>query len=142
MNKTVIYIIIAVTVITVVVLIFNSSKQVVSTTPLVQSPAPVETSSPVQSPSLQEQNMVTLTADGFSPETLTIKTGDTVTWVNKSGSDATVNSAPHPVHSDYPPLNLGTFPDGGTLSLTFPTAGTYKYHNHLNPSQTGIIIVQ
>lgn len=94
------------------------------------------------SPIVQAQNTVTLTANDWSPATLTIKAGQTVTWVNKSGQEATVNSNPHPIHTDYPPLNLGSFPDGGTLSLTFPTAGTYGYHNHLDPSETGMIIVQ
>ncbi len=90
----------------------------------------------------QVQNTVTLTADGFSSAVLTIKVGTAVTWMNKSGAEATVNSDPHPVHTDYQPLNLGRFPDGGSLSLTFDKPGTYGYHNHLNPSQTGKIIVQ
>ncbi|MDE2025671.1 MAG: hypothetical protein KGJ07_04210 [Patescibacteria group bacterium] len=85
---------------------------------------------------------VSLTATGFVPTTLIITKGTTVTWINKSGADATVNSNPHPTHTDYPPLNLGTFPNGGTLSLSFPTTGTYGYHNHLNPSQRGTIIVR
>ncbi len=90
----------------------------------------------------QSENAVSLTAEGFSPSTLTIKAGSTVTWTNNSGSDATVNSDPHPIHTNYPPLNLGSFSDGGTLSLVFDKAGTYGYHNHLNPSQKGTVIVQ
>lgn len=85
---------------------------------------------------------ISLTATGFSPATLSIKPGDQVVWINKSGVEGAVYSNPHPTHTDYPPLNLGTFANGGTLSLTFPTAGTYGYHNHLNPSQTGTIIVK
>lgn len=90
----------------------------------------------------QIENTVTLTADGFSPPTLTIKSGTQVTWINKSGTDATVNSDPHPIHTDYPPLNLGNFADGETLSLTFDKPGTYSYHNHFNPGQKGRIVVQ
>ncbi len=89
----------------------------------------------------QATSTVTYTASGFSPASLTVKAGTTVTWVNKSGSDATVNSAPHPIHTAYPPLNLGGFSDGSTLSLTFDKPGTYGYHNHLNPSDTGEINV-
>ena len=91
---------------------------------------------------VQAQNTVTLTADGFLPSTLTIKAGTTVTWINNSGSDATVNSDPHPLHTDYPPLNLGSFSDGQTLSLIFNTAGTHGYHNHFNSDQKGTIIVE
>ncbi len=91
---------------------------------------------------MTNENSVTLTADGFTPATLTIKVGTKVTWKNTSGAPATVNSDPHPTHTDYPPLNLSKFADGETLSLTFDKAGTYGYHNHFNPSQTGKIIVQ
>ncbi len=88
------------------------------------------------------QDTITLTADGFSPKTLTIKAGTKVTWMNQSGAGATVNSSPHPTHTDYPPLNLGSLPDGGAVFLTFDKPGTYKYHNHLIPSQFGTIVVQ
>lgn len=90
----------------------------------------------------QTEAKVILSQNGFSPATLTVKAGTTVTWVNNSGMDATVNSDPHPIHTDYPPLNLGSFSDGQTLSLLFSTPGTYGYHNHLDPSQRGTIIVQ
>lgn len=89
-----------------------------------------------------QQNIITLTQDGFLPATLTVKTGITVAWENKSGVDATVDSDPHPTHTNYPVLNLGALPDGGKLSLVFDKPGTYGYHNHLNPSQTGTIVVQ
>lgn len=98
--------------------------------------------SPATSSAVVEQNVVTLTTSGYSPASLTVKAGTTVTFMNKSGSKATVSSDPHPVHTAYPPLNLGSFADGGTLTLTFDKPGTYGYHNHLNPTQTGKIIVQ
>lgn len=85
---------------------------------------------------------VTLTQSGFSPQTVTISAGDQVTWTNQSGQTATVNSDPHPTHGNYPPLNLGQFADGNSLSLVFPTSGTYGFHNHLNPNQTGTVIVK
>lgn len=89
-----------------------------------------------------QQATVKLTQNGFDPSTLTIKAGTKVTWVNQSGETATVNSDPHPIHTDYPPLNLDEFSNGGTLSLTFDKPGTYGYHNHLNPSEHGTIVVQ
>lgn len=100
------------------------------------------TSSEATSSTTISQDTVTLTADGFSPATLTVKAGTKVTWTNQSGASATVNSDPHPIHTDYAPLNLGSFIDGEILSLTFDKTGTYGYHNHLNPSQSGTIIVQ
>lgn len=93
------------------------------------------------SPTITE-NLITLTLNGYTPSTLTIKVGTTVTWMNNSGDVATVSSDPHPTHTDYKPLNLGRFLNGERLTLTFDKIGTYKYHNHLNASQKGTIIVE
>ncbi|MCL4366879.1 cupredoxin domain-containing protein [Patescibacteria group bacterium] len=101
---------------------------------------PIQQLTPMQNN--DTKNVVILDSSGFSPATLTIKAGFTVIWKNNSGQSATVNSDPHPIHTDYPPLNLGTFPNGGTLQLTFDKPGTYGYHNHLNPNEKGTIIVQ
>ena|SRR3989344_2889765 len=89
-----------------------------------------------------EEVSVFLTPSGFVPSDLTIKAGTKVIWSNQSGVAGNVSSAPHPVHTDFPLLNLGDFGPGNSVSLTFTTPGTYKYHNHLDPSQTGAITVQ
>lgn len=89
-----------------------------------------------------EKVQVELTSSGFSPKTITVDKDTTVVWTNNSGKAATVDSAPHPVHSDYSKLNLGSFNDGETLELIFNETGTFKYHNHLNPSQNGSVIVK
>lgn len=90
----------------------------------------------------QGEATVTLSSSGFSPRTVTIKAGDKLTWVNESGKEATVDSNPHPVHTSYPKMNLGSFSDGETFEFTFPEAGTYNYHNHFNASQGGSVIVE
>lgn len=108
-------------------------------------PTPVQgfsTPSPTTQKDMQSQNTITLTSSGFSPASLTVKVGDTVTWENRSGLVATVDSDPHPVHTNYPPLNLGNFSDGEELTFTFDKPGTYGYHNHLNTSEKGTIIVE
>lgn len=102
----------------------------------------LQTSQPTQQGQTQTQNQIKYTsADGFMPSSLTIKAGTTVTFLNTSGQ-LSVNSNPHPVHTDYPPLNLGVIQEGQSKSLTFDKPGTYGFHNHLNPSQTGTITVQ
>lgn len=85
---------------------------------------------------------VALISSGYAPASLTIAVGDTVTWTNNSDKPATVNSDPHPKHSDYSPLNLGMIKPGSSVSLKFNTAGSYSYHNHLNADQRGTIIVK
>lgn len=85
---------------------------------------------------------VTLTSSGFEPQTITAKKGTKIVWTNKSGSGATVNSDLHPTHLLYPPLNLGGFDDGQTLEFVAKDPGKYTYHDHLNPSRTGTIVVE
>lgn len=84
---------------------------------------------------------IMLTPNGFDPQTLTVQTKTQVVWTNNSGADASVNSADHPTHRLYPPLNLGLFHNGQNLSLNFNTPGTYRYHDHLHPERTGTVIV-
>jgi plastocyanin len=98
--------------------------------------------SPTPQAMKESSTTVIVTASGFQPQTITISAGQTIMWINKSGDDVSIDSDPHPVHTSYPPLNIGVVANGATASLTFSKIGTYHYHNHLNPSETGTIIVQ
>lgn len=106
-----------------------------------QSPSNVSSSNEEKTISA-EQATVTLSQSGFEPATVTVKAGTRVIWTNSSGKLATVDSAGHPAHLAYPPLNLGEFSDGSQVSVVFDKTGTYKYHNHLSPSQTGTVVVE
>ena len=150
MNKTLLWIIIAIIVIGGAAILLNNrsqsgstqnSNQTVTQAPSTESPTVATTNPSGQTQEAQGQT-VTVTDGGFNPSTLTIKAGTKVTWINKSGAVISINSNPHPIHTDYSPLNLGTVQDGASVSLTFDKPGTYGYHNHLNPSQTGTIVVQ
>lgn len=101
---------------------------------------PTETSTPSAT---RNENIVTISSSGFAPLSITIKAGETVTWVNNDTASHQVNSAVHPTHQVYPPLNnVGLLKVGEQKSLTFPEAGTYKYHDHLNPTLTGTVVVE
>lgn len=112
--------------------------------------APETTSSITQSPTTttEEANNsektveVTLTTEGYSPASITIDKGTKVIWTNNTTQEATVNSDPHPFHTNYPPLNLGNFNNGEKLELIFDKTGTYGYHNHFNSSQRGTVVVK
>ena len=105
---------------------------------------PTQTTAPVatQGAAVEEESIINISSKGFSPQNLFIKAGESVTWTNIDTENHIVNSAVHPTHSVYPPLNLDLIQPGKSKSLTFPTAGTYKYHDHLNPSLVGSITVQ
>lgn len=97
-----------------------------------------------QPTALETETVVQVTVDqnGFSPKNLKVKAGTTVVWVNQSGMAVAIYSAAHPTHLVYPPLNLGEVASGSSVELVFDKPGTYKYHDHLNPSQTGEVVVE
>lgn len=89
------------------------------------------------------QIKVAITSNGFMPQTITVKAGGSVTWVNEDNVSHQVNSAVHPTHQAYPPLNaVGLIKAGESKPLAFPDAGSFKYHDHLNPSLTGTVVVE
>ena len=93
-------------------------------------------------PVFSGKQTIDVTIQGFDPKTITVKTGTLITWINKTGKDSAIASDPHPTHRAYPSLNLGKFPDGNGVSLIFDKAGTYGYHNHFIPAQTGKVVVE
>jgi plastocyanin len=100
-------------------------------------------SSTSQSSSSTESAAATITYDGssFSPNSVTVKAGDTIKITNSSQAALSFNSNPHPVHTDEPELNVGTVDAGQSETFTVTKKGTWGYHNHLAPSQGGSIVV-
>lgn len=95
--------------------------------------------------------IVSYGSEGFSPDTVMIKKGDTVLFKNESADDIWPASDPHPAHTAYPAKGgcIGStfdacakIPPGGSWIFIFDIAGTWKYHDHLNSRRTGTVIVQ
>jgi plastocyanin len=80
-------------------------------------------------------NMVEIKDFAFGPTTLTVKVGDTVTWIN---NDVTGHSAT----ADDGSFDTGVMSQGESGSYTFTEAGTYGYHCTPHPNMKGTIIVQ
>lgn len=102
------------------------------------------------------KHTVSYNGTSFSPASLTIKNGDSVTFTNNSNGQMWVASDPHPTHQGYSgttkdqhcPDVAGTafdectaVPLGGTYSFTFKKVGSWGYHNHTNHSAVGTIVV-
>ena len=85
---------------------------------------------------------ITYSDNGFSPQTLTVQAGTAVTIKNTSSGPFQFDSDPHPAHTDDPELNIGTVESGQSMTFTPTVKGSHGYHNHLNPSDTGILIVE
>lgn len=92
---------------------------------------------------VQIKNLIVYSDSGFSPPSMTIKAGETVMFRNESSRDMWVASAPHPVHTDYPGFDAKKgYKKGEVYSFTFDKIGTWKFHNHLNPTDFGSVAVE
>jgi plastocyanin len=105
---------------------------------------PVAPGAQMETGTVNENNVtVTYIDTGFSPKTVTIKKGGTVTFVNQSSGGMWVASNPHPTHTDYPAFDeKATVTKGGSWSFTFDRVGSWGYHNHQNSSNTGTVVVE
>lgn len=72
---------------------------------------------------------VTLKNFSFTPKTVRVKAGATVTWKSAEGS--------HTVASDNGAFNSPTLNAGQSFSFTFGTPGTYPYHCAFHGSSGG-----
>lgn len=69
----------------------------------------------------------------FSPVSIKVKLGTTVTWTNN-------DSAPHQIKSDT--FNSDRLGNGQSFSYTFNNIGTFNYICSIHPSMNGTIIVE
>lgn len=86
--------------------------------------------------------VITLTEDGFTPDTLTITKGTTVTFASTNNEYYWPASDLHPSHGIYPDFDPKE-PIAGdkTWSFRFDKVGTWKFHDHIAPYYTGTITV-
>lgn len=90
----------------------------------------------------QDQTVVTYSDEGFSPSILHVKAGTAVTFQNESSRPMWVASNPHPSHTGYPGFDAqNAYGQGSIYLFIFNRVGTWGYHNHMNPSDTGTIVV-
>ncbi len=154
-NSRMIWIVVAVIVVVGAVLIFlniNPSANTSSNTTIDMNSASTASTTPENPMSAT----VAHDSNGFSPDTVTVAIGATVTWANSGTGQMWVATNAHPTHTDYDetsrtahctagytgPTPFDECRGGDSYSFTFTKAGTFGYHNHLNPNETGAIIVQ
>lgn len=85
---------------------------------------------------------VALTADGFSPSSVTVQQGRTVRFTNQTSAAARVVSNPHPLHNALPGFDAASTPAGLNYVYRFTRTGTWGYHHHQNSSHMGSVTVQ
>ena len=115
----------------------DSGNQGPATEPLAESPDPPVTTT-VSGPTGRARSASSTSVDTgdffFSPGTVTIDTGDTVTWHNSG-------QAPHTATANNGSFDTGTINSGGSASHTFNSAGTFSYICTIHPNMKGTIRV-
>jgi plastocyanin len=71
----------------------------------------------------------------FTPKSVTVKAGTTVTWTNQ-------DDIPHTVTSTTQQFRSKALDTDDKFTFTFSTPGTYEYFCSLHPQMTGIIVVE
>jgi plastocyanin len=109
-------------------------------------PPPGQDAEADAAPSAPEDEPATTDAEveavniAFSPESLTVAVGTTVTWTNQ-------DVVRHTVTSGEPGDPDGTFDEpldaeGDTATVTFDEPGTFVYHCDLHRNMTGEVVVE
>ena len=81
-------------------------------------------------------NNVGIASFKFSPSSITIKVGESVSWTNQ-------DSASHTIVSDSgSEIQSSSLVQGASYFHTFNAAGTYNYHCGIHPSMKGVVVVQ
>jgi plastocyanin len=117
----------------------DAAQQLTVTAP---PPAPVKKAAPRKSATVRKSapahaaasSSVTIQNFAFSPGSVTVKTGDTITWTNR-------DSVPHTATASDGSFNTGTLKQGASGSHTFTKAGTVAYICAIHPNMHGTVVV-
>jgi plastocyanin len=83
-----------------------------------------------------KQNRIEIKDFAFNPQTLTIKSGETVTWINR-------DEEPHTVVSVEKQFKKSSALDTDQeFTITAGPPGTYTYYCSVHPKMTGTIVVE
>lgn len=78
---------------------------------------------------------VTIDNFNFTPATITVSAGTTVTWVNR-------DDVPHTVTASDKSFSSQSIDTDGQFSQKFDTPGTYSYFCAIHPFMTAKVVVQ
>jgi len=88
------------------------------------------------SPDSSKKNQIVIKDFHFSPDTLTVKSGEKVTWINR-------DEEPHTVVSVEKQFKKSSALDTDQeFTITVGAPGTYTYFCSVHPKMTGTIVVE
>jgi len=128
----------------VVIVVLGVGGYMIFRTPSKTGTTNTNTSSQSSKTATKEATANTITFDGsqFTPASLTVASGTSLTVKNTSSTDVQMQSDPHPAHTDDTDLNVGLVSPGQTKTFTVTKKGSFGYHNHLDSSIQGKITIQ
>ena len=140
----------------------NTTTQVAPEKKVVTEPVVKEEVKPViaeqpETKTETKEHIIETTEEGFSPDQLAIKVGETVKFVNKRSRLSWPASAIHPTHQSYPGSDIKKckteesnkifdacrgLKSDESYEFTFNEKGSWNFHDHLNPRLFGTITVE
>jgi plastocyanin len=85
---------------------------------------------------------VHITATGFEPSSVSIKSGTKVLWISDDKLNHKIASNPYPTDNTLPALKSSQLGIGAQYGYTFTTKGVVSYHDDLNPTLNGMVTVR
>jgi plastocyanin len=87
---------------------------------------------------------ISISDSKFNPQTLSVKAGTQVTWINQSTRPHQVAADPYPKNDSIPGFDSNiVLRAGDSYTFTFTHEGTYTYHDQLHPLRLkGTVIVK
>ena len=82
------------------------------------------------------QNKIEIKDFAFNPQTITVKSGDKITWINRDEEPHTIVS----VGKKFP--KSSALDTDQEFSITVSAPGTYEYFCSVHPKMTGTIVVE
>lgn len=86
--------------------------------------------------------VITYNADGWSPATFSVKSGQKIKILNETDDTIEFASDPHPTHTTNPEMNSEDIAPGQIKEVTVTRKGEWGFHNHYNPSKRGTLTVE
>lgn len=137
---------------------FLLSNSAAAPTPEASLPTTEVSSEEQPSADTEYASLVTYTDGGFSPESIAVRVGDTVRFLNNSSRGMWVGADEHPTHTQYDGTSTREHCANGTATggsfdmcrqgapgeffeYTFTKAGSFDYHNHAQASDGGTVTV-
>jgi plastocyanin len=95
-----------------------------------------------QAPATSSKVAIVYSDTGFSPAKVTVKKGTTVSFTNQSSGEMWVASDVHPTHQLLPSFDAKKgMAKGSTYEYTFTKVGTWTFHDHIQETYVGSVVV-